>query len=59
MDFSEYIVPIFADDGFRGNGFIVNGFLKTALDKINNFLVSIEESYNKTTREQWKPKHNY
>ena len=27
MEFSKYIVPIYATDGYRGNGFIVNGFL--------------------------------
>lgn len=27
MEFSKYIVPIYADNDYRGNGFIVNSFL--------------------------------
>lgn len=36
MEFSKYIVPIFVNDEFRGNGFIVNGLLITANHVVNN-----------------------
>lgn len=36
MEFSKYIVPIYVNDVFRGNGFIVNGMLITANHVVNN-----------------------
>ena len=36
MEFSNYIVPIYVNDVFRGNGFIVNGLLITANHVVNN-----------------------
>lgn len=42
MEFSKYIVPIFSDGEFNGNGFIVNGMLITANHVVNNGVVYFE-----------------